>query len=116
MLVLIIVAVVCFVAGVYSSSRWLPELADGPVGSVAFFVICGLSGAAIGLIGIHVDSVIRSLERSGLGGKSFDTLIVADGLASMLRDSGTVIGLALVAYLLAPKAPRESDQISSRTL
>jgi len=100
MVILIVVAVVCFVAGVTAASQWLPDLADGSVGAIAFFVVCGLSGAALGLIGVNVDSMVRELKEGGRGG--FETLIVTDGLVSILRDAGTIAGLALIAYLLAP--------------
>jgi hypothetical protein len=108
MIVLIVVAVVCFVAGVTATSHWLPDLADGRVGAIAFFVVCGLSGAALGLIGIDIDSMVRSLEVGGRDG--FESLIVANGLVSILRDGGTVAGLALVAYLLAPRATDAKPQ------
>jgi hypothetical protein len=106
MTVLIIVAVVCFVAGTYASSRWLPELAPGPVGTIAFFVVCGLSGAALGLVGINIDQLVRGLEESEGSGR-LRALIVSNGLTDILRDAGTIAGLALIGYLLAPKAPRE---------
>jgi len=107
MAVLIVVAVVCFSAGSYAAARWLPALADGPVGTIAFLVVCGLGGVAVALIGINADSIARQLEQTGLrSGAEFEVLIVSTGLVSILRDSGTVAALALVAYLLAPKPPR----------
>ena len=75
----------------------------GPVGSIAFFVVCGLSGAALSLIGINIDSIVRQLERGG--GGDLTTFILTNGLASIFRDAGTIAALSLVAYLLAPKAP-----------
>ena len=111
MVVLVVVAAVCFTAGVFAATRWLPELDEGPVGAIAFFVVCGLSGAAAGLIGINVDSVVRALEREG--GANLETFIVTNGLVSILRDSGTIAGLALIAYLLAPKPRREGVQSSA---
>jgi hypothetical protein len=35
MVVLIVVAVVCFVVGIYAASQWLPDLAKGPVGRLS---------------------------------------------------------------------------------
>jgi hypothetical protein len=101
MVVLIVVAVACFSAGVYASARWLPPLAEGTVGTISFFAVCSLCGAALGLIGINIDSVARQL---GERDSELETLIVTGGLLGILRDSGTVAALALIAYLLAPKA------------
>jgi hypothetical protein len=107
MVVLIVVAVSCFAAGSYAAARWLPALADGTVGAIAFFVVCGLAGVAVALIGVNVDSIVRQLEETGLRRSGeFEVLVVSSGLVSILRDSGTVAALALVAYLLAPKPPR----------
>ncbi|HWX44741.1 MAG TPA: hypothetical protein VNY52_05410 [Solirubrobacteraceae bacterium] len=108
MVVLIVVAVVCFGAGVAAASQWLPDLEESSVGTIAFFVVCGLSGAALGLLGVNIDSMVRGLESSGRG--ELGTLIVTNGLVSILSDSGTVAGLALIAYLLAPRSQRETTQ------
>jgi len=112
MVVLIVVTVACFGAGVVAVSRYLPELADGPAGTLAFFVICGLSGAAVGLVGLHVYLTIRQLEETSRG--QFSELVVADGLTSILLDSGTVAGLALIAYLLAPRQPSAASPSEHR--
>lgn len=104
MLVPIIIAVACFAAGVIPASRWLPDLAEGPFGTIAFFVVCGLCGAVLAIVGIYVYLIVRDFERT-----AFETMtITADLLAAMLRDAGTVSGLALTAYLLAPKRPHET--------
>jgi hypothetical protein len=101
MIVLVVVAVVCFVAGIVAVTRWLPDLAEGPVGTMAYFVVCGLSAAAVSLVGINIDQIVRQLEKNAHG--DLAVFIVSSGLTSMLRDSGTVAGLALIAYLLAPR-------------
>src|SRR5689334_18365810 len=101
MTVLLLVALICFVIGVYAASRWLPPLGAGPVGAIAYFVVVGLSGAAFGLVGINVDQTVRGLERSDSG--ALEDLVVANGLANIMRDAGSVVALALIAYLLAPK-------------
>jgi hypothetical protein len=109
MVVLIVVAVVCFIAGIFAVTRWLPDLAEGPVGATAYFVVCGLSAAAVGLVGIDVDQIVRQLARSE-GGEDITTLVVAGGLTSILRDAATVAGLALIGYLLAPKRQRHEGR------
>jgi hypothetical protein len=108
MVVLVIVTVVCFIAGVAASTRWLPPLSDGPVGGIAYFIVCGLAGATLATVGINVDSTVRALERSSEGSGELESIIVSDGLLGICRDAGMLAGLALIAYLLAPKAPRES--------
>jgi hypothetical protein len=107
MVVLIVVAVVCFIAGVGASSRWLPELADGPVGGIAYFIVCGLAGAALSALGLNIDATVRSLEGTGSNLDGIETTILADSLISIMRDCGTIAGLALIAYLLAPKGAGE---------
>jgi hypothetical protein len=104
-LVPIIIAVVCFAAGVIASSRWLPDLEAGTLGTITFFVVCGLCGAVVAIVGDYIYLIVRDLEQSG----RLEILNpIAGLLAAMLRDGGTVAGLALIAYLLAPKPPRET--------
>jgi hypothetical protein len=104
-LVPIIIAVVCFAAGVVASSRWLPDLDTGTLGTIAFFVICGLCGAVLALVGIYVYLIVRDAEQSG----RLEIINPIAGLfAAMLRDGGTVAGLTLIAYLLAPKPASET--------
>jgi hypothetical protein len=109
MAVLIVVAVACFSAGVIAAARWLPALQDGPVGAIAFFVICGLAGAALALIGINIDQIARQLsEHDRFSGGRLDEFVVSAGLVNILRDAGSIAAFALIAYVLAPKAPPES--------
>jgi hypothetical protein len=104
MVVPIVIAVACFAVGVIASSRWLPDLDAGTLGTIAFFVICGLCGAVVAIVGAYIYLVVRDIEQSG----RLEILNpVAGLLAAMLRDGGTVAGLALIAYLLAPKPLRE---------
>jgi hypothetical protein len=98
-----LVFLVCFCGGVWASTQWLPGLARGPVGDIAFFAICGLIGAGLGVVGLHIYLTARELKESngpGLGGNSG---VLADGLLEILLNGGTVLGLATIAYLLAPR-------------
>jgi hypothetical protein len=104
MLVPAVIFVACLVAGVAGGARWLPDLAVGPVGGVAFFVVCGLLGAALGLVGLHVYSIVDELNHLGGFGGIRKGDILATGLESMLWDAGSLFGLAFVVYLLAPSA------------
>jgi hypothetical protein len=95
----LVVFFVCFSGGVLASSRWLPDLADGPAGGIAFLAVCGLLGAALSVIGLEVLSTARSLE--GIRGR-LDSEVLTQGLVLIMRDGGTLLGLAAIAYLLAP--------------
>jgi peptidoglycan/LPS O-acetylase OafA/YrhL len=86
MVVLVIIAVACFVAGVWAATTWLPPLAEDPVATIAYFLICGLAGAVLALFCIRVWGIVRELEES-----------------SRLNGSSRLVA-SLVAYLLAPKA------------
>jgi hypothetical protein len=99
-----VVTGICFLVGAIATSRWLPELREGTGGLVALFVICGLSGAALAAAGLHIDLIVRTLESGGeLGAKEYQVFAVARELTSLLLDSGVLVGLAVIAYLLAPK-------------
>lgn len=106
--------VVCFSTGVWASSRWLPPLAEGAVGGIAFFGVCGLLGAALGLAGLHIYSTVRTVE--GLGGglpSEAKGDLLASGLAQLLFEVGSIFGLALVVYLLAPPAETVEEPAES---
>ncbi len=99
MLVPVLIFAACLSVGVTASSRWLPDLADGPVGGLAFFVVCGLLGIALGLLGLHIYSIVEGLESTN---GDFRKVLLADDLASMAWEVASVLGLAVVVYLLAP--------------
>jgi hypothetical protein len=109
-----VIFVVCFFAGVWASTRWLPPLAEGAVGGIAFFGVCGLLGAALGLTGLHIYSIVRTMEDfgGGLAGEAKGDLL-ASGLMQLLFEVGSVFGLALVVYLLAPSSPGAEDRLGS---
>jgi hypothetical protein len=108
MLVLVIVTVACFTAGMWAATTWLPPLAEGPVGTLVYFAVCGLAGAVLAIFGVRVWDIVHELGESGqvLGSPR----IVADDLVSVFWECGSLAALTLVAYLLAPKAiPTESN-------
>ena len=98
---------VCFAAGAVATGQWLPELRRGPVGFAAMLVICGLAGAALASVGIHVDLIVRLLEKGGEGA-FFQVSLIGSELTSLLLDSGVLAALALIAYFMAPK-PQHAD-------
>ena len=86
-------------------SRWLPDLDAGTLGTIAFFVVCGLCGAVVAIVGIEIDAIVRETRHTS---GEFVGVIVTSRLALIMADGGMVAGLALIAYLLAPKPPREA--------
>jgi hypothetical protein len=110
MVVLAIVVVACFVAGVWAATTWLPPLAEGPVGTLVYFAVCGLAGAVLAIFGIRIWGIVRELEEARIIGTP---QLVADGLQTLLWDCGSLATLTLIAYLLAPKAPETSTPSSN---
>jgi hypothetical protein len=108
MVVLVLIAVACFTAGAIAAARWLPDLAEGPVGTMAFFVICGLCGAVVGLFGLNIDATIKRAESIGQEGEQ---AAVALGLLDILRDCAPIAAFALIAFLLAPRPSEQADPI-----
>jgi hypothetical protein len=101
MLVPALVFVACFVIGAMAATRWLPELAPGPAGGMAFFAVDGLLAGVLALAGLHVYLAIRTTELRGLGATKAYT--VASELKNFLFEGGTLFGLAMVVYFLAPE-------------
>jgi hypothetical protein len=92
-------------AGVLASARWLPDLAPGQVGGLAFFFVCGLIGAAVGLAGVDIYSIVQELNvRPLLGGGVGQGVLVASGIRGLVFEVGSLLGLAGIVYLLAPPA------------
>jgi|SRR5271155_4975266 len=101
-----VIFLACMGAGVVAASRWLPDLAEGPVGGLAFFVVCGLLSAALGLVGLHIYSIVNELNHFGgfAGLRNEKAELLASGLEDMLWEAGSLFGLAIAVYLLAPPA------------
>jgi hypothetical protein len=101
----IVIFLVCLAGGVWASSRWLPELAPGRVGGIAFFAVCGLLGAAAAVFGLDIYGIVEAVS------ESYAVLakrrVLADGLGSLLWQTGVLVALALAVYLLAP--PLDED-------
>lgn len=116
MLIPIAIFVVCLSAGVITSAQWLPDLAEGPVGGISLFLVCGLLGTALALIGLHVYSIVEAVNQIGGGVKAIGKgEIVAAGLTSMAWETGSLIALAMVVYLLAPPPAEQppSESVSA---
>jgi hypothetical protein len=103
-----VIFVVCLAAGVYASSRWLPELAPGPVGGLSFFAVCGLLGAAAAVFGLEIYALVENLDE---GGRFLPKdRVLAAGLETVLWQTGLLVAVALAVYLLAP--PRDGADTS----
>jgi hypothetical protein len=108
MLIPVLIFVVAFVAAVAASSRWLPDLAAGSVGGLAFFVVCGLLGAAAGLLGVQTYNLV---EETNLGGESLlhGGELIGLGLQGMAFEVGSLLALTSIVYLLAPEPGHELE-------
>jgi len=93
MLIPIVVFLGCFAAAIVAVDRWLPDLAEGRVGGLAFFSVAGLLGAGASLLGLHIYEIVREVTLTQ-SEKVSNIEIVTIGLENMLRDVGTVVGLA----------------------
>jgi hypothetical protein len=110
MLIPVVIFVVCLAGGAVASARWLPDLAAGPIGGSAFFVVCGLAGASLALVGLHVYSIANALNTGGFAGiRNAKAEIMASGLQSALWEAGSLFALAAAVFLLAPRAEAIED-------
>jgi hypothetical protein len=101
MLIPVLILAAGMSAGAVAGARWLPDLAPGSVGGLAFFVVCGLIGAAVGLVGLHIYEIVEELNRLTQGeiGRGY---VVAGGLQSIAFEVGSLLAFASAVYLLAP--------------
>lgn len=107
MAVPILIFVACLVAGVFAAARWLPPLDAGPVGGLAFFAVCGLFGAGVGAVGLHIYGIVETVDELSRLGRG---PVVAAELRSMVYEAGLLFGVAVAVYLLAPAPPEpEAD-------
>jgi Flp pilus assembly protein protease CpaA len=105
-LVPVVIFVVCFAGGTAGAARWLPDLDVGPIGGIAFFLVCGLAGAALAVVGLHVYSLVSELEKFRIGPGVEKGEIVAGVLRNIAIDAGSLTGFAAIVYLLAPQLDR----------
>jgi hypothetical protein len=101
----VLVFLACFGVGMTTPARWLPDLAPGRVGGLAFTTVCILLGAALGMVGLHTYSLISELRHLPIGASQDE--ILAGILRNILLDAGTLVGFAGTIYLLAPPADEQ---------
>jgi hypothetical protein len=102
----VLIFAACFAGGTLAAARWLPGLAAGKIGGLAFFVVTGLLAAALSLVGVRIYAIINQLNSELHVEKSE---IIAAGIRDILWQAGTIFGLACVIYLLAP-SPEDADE------
>lgn len=98
-----LIFVVCFGAGTFASARWLPDLDVGPTGDSAFFTVCGLLGTAFSLLGMHVYLITKEIHHLHHEIGIDKAEILAGGIRTVLFEVGSLIGLAAIVFLLAPR-------------
>jgi hypothetical protein len=103
----VLIFIACFAVGVVAAARWLPDLALGQVGGIAFFVVSGLAGAALGLVGLHLYQTVLTLDNATLMEGAAKADVLSSWLVLMLRDAGSIVGFAAIVYLLAPAADEQ---------
>jgi hypothetical protein len=106
MLTPVLIFVVASVVGAWACAQWLPDLAAGSVGGLAFFLVCGLAGATLGVVGMHIYLIVQLAEESH---PVFGAGDLASQLQFMAFDSGTLAAFGGIVYLLAP-APETEDE------
>jgi hypothetical protein len=107
-LIPVLVFLGCMSVGVVAGAHWVPDLAAGQVGGLAFFLVCGLLGAALGLIGVHVYLIVEELDRLS-GTVAAHGEIVGEGVRELVFEAGSLVGFAAVIYLLAPAPDADKD-------
>jgi hypothetical protein len=106
MLVPVLIFLAGLSAGVLAAARWLPDLATGQIGGLAFFVVCGLIGAAAGLLGVHIYLIVEAVGHFPGATKGEE---LAAGIRDIVFDVGSLLGFAGVIYLLAPPPGTEGE-------
>lgn len=101
MAVPILILLVAFGAGVAIAARWLPDLRRNRTEAIAFVATCGLAGIALALVAVHVYEIVRQLDSASAGGiGNAKSDIVATGITDTLRDTGPILGIAAIVYLM----------------
>jgi hypothetical protein len=113
MLIPVLIFVVALSAGVVVGSRWLPDLAAGQVGGLAFFVVCGLIGVAFGLLGVHIYLITEEVKHLPSVGGLSEAEALAGGIRNICFEVGSLVGFASVVYLLAPRAPEMESELEA---
>jgi hypothetical protein len=105
MLIPVLIFIGAALAGSWACAQWLPNLAAGSVGGLSFFLVCGLAGAALGNVGMHVYLMVTIAEEA----RGFQAESIAEQLQVMAFEAGSLAALASIVFLLAP-APEPDDE------
>jgi hypothetical protein len=96
-----LIFVIGLALGAVVAARCLPELPAGPVAGMAFFLVCGLFGCAVALIGLHAYLVVEEINHLPPELQKGETL--ASGLRNVVFEVGSLMGFAAVVFLLAAR-------------
>ena len=99
MLIPVLIFILALSAGAIASAQWLPNLAAGSVGGLAFFAVCSLVGTAVGLLGVHIYLIVEELNTVHVVSQGE---IVGEGIRDIAFEVGSLLGFASLVYLLAP--------------
>jgi len=104
-----VIFVGCLVVGVLAATRWVPELPAGTIGGIVFFVVCGMAGAAVAVVGVNVFLMVES-GRFIPGGSP---TVIAGYLSEMSWEVGLLLGVATLLYLVALRIGPQLDELAS---
>jgi hypothetical protein len=94
----------CLIAGVFAATSLVPDLPGGVVAGIVYFVVCGMVGVAVALVGLDI---FQMVEGPSFTGRSF---VVAGELSDMGWQVSLVLGVAALLYIAALRI--ESDASS----
>jgi len=104
-LVPIAIIIVCLLAGIFACKRWLPRLPAGPIGNMAFVVVCGLLTAIVVGVGLHIYHLVVTLSQPGDGLEESNQYrnaeVVAGTLGGIVVDVAELAALAALVYGVA---------------
>ncbi len=114
MLVPVGIFVISFAVGAYACGSTIPSLGVSRVGQISSTVVCVLLGVVAALVALHVYEIVRELNSAVVTtGVLKKPDAIGEGLETLLRDAGPVLGLAATVYLLAPTPEDEEPTIEA---
>ena len=80
------------------------------LGTIAFFATTGLLACALAAIGVNVYLLVRLLSRV----EETKSEVLGSGLRSTVYEGGTLLAVAAVIYLLAPRTDAHAEDRPTR--
>lgn len=94
----------CLIVGTLAAGRALPDLPDTRFAGLIFFAVCGMIGAALALIGLHI---FQMVEAGNFDGAAIE---ISGEIVEMLWQTGVVLGVAMLLYLAVRHAELPADR------